>query len=161
MPSNRRRPAPAARRRPTGRPQRAAATATASRGPALTTRAALLGVVVSVLAVLLALPLKTYFSQHSSIASLERSQAAQQKRIAGLQATVQRYDDPAYVQAQARARLHYVLPGETDYVVVPKKAKAKPAAATHTTGLQQTVPGSSSRSPWWSRLWASTVSAGR
>ncbi|HVU72905.1 MAG TPA: septum formation initiator family protein, partial [Mycobacteriales bacterium] len=133
----------------------------APRGPALTTRAALLGVVVSVLAVLLALPLKTYFSQHSSISALERSQAAQQKRIAALQATVQRYDDPAYVQAQARARLHYVLPGETDYVIVPKKAKAKPVATSPATTPRQTVPGSSQLSPWWTRLWASSAQAGR
>jgi hypothetical protein len=118
-------------------------------------------VVVSALAVLLALPLKTYFSQHSSITALERAQAAQQKRIAGLQATVQRYDDPAYVQAQARARLHYVLPGETDYVIVPKKTTRKPSATTPATGPRQSVPGTSAHSPWWSRLWASTAQAGR
>ena len=58
-----------------------------------------------------------------------------------LQAQAQaRWQDPAYVEAQARERLHYVLPGETRYVVLgPDEAPAR-----RTTGDEPTGPGTPS-----------------
>src|SRR5690242_16190947 len=128
MAANQRRPAQPRRRRPVRHRVTVAATATPTgrRRTTLTTRAALLGLVLSTLIVLLALPLRTYFSQRGDIAHLVQQQAQQRQRIAQLQQQTQRFNDPGYVEEQARQRLHFVLPGETDYVLVTPKAKPKP-----------------------------------
>ena len=122
----------------------------------LTTRAAILACVVSALALLLAIPLKTYLGQHNQIDSLQQTQALQEKRIDALQKSVKQYDDPAYITQQARARLHLIAPGETDYVVVPSAAKAPPPAVRAAPAV--VVPGTSA-DPWWTRLWASAAQA--
>ena len=35
-----------------------------------------------------------------------------------LEAEIARWDDPAYIEAQARDRLYYVFPGDRSYLVV-------------------------------------------
>jgi cell division protein FtsB len=122
----------------------------------LTTRAAILACVVSALALLLAIPLKTYLGQHDQIDSLQQTQALQQKRIDALQKSVKQYNDPAYIVSQARARLHLIAPGETDYVVVPGAKKPAPPAVKAAPAV--VVPGTSA-DPWWTRLWASAAQA--
>ena len=52
--------------------------------------------------------------------------------MADLQAAEARWDDPAYVEAQARARLHFVRPGEVGYVVLTEEELASPET-TQTT----------------------------
>jgi len=124
----------------------------------LTTRAALLGVVVSALAVLLALPLRTYLAQHGQISALQARQVEQRHRIELLRRSVTRGQDPAVVQRQARERLHFTFPGQTDYVVVvPSRPPAPPPPTDPPTTV---VPVDPAR-PWWGSLWESTGAAAR
>lgn len=104
--------------------------------------------VVIVLLMILALPAKAYITQRSRIAELEQELAWHNQRIADLTATHERWSDPAYVEAQARARLRYVRVGQVGYVVLT--GADSPRAEITTTRPQARV---SSSGPWWSALW--------
>src|SRR5437764_5784843 len=97
-------------RRPPPRPQH-------RRRATLTARAAVLTVALASVALALALPFKIWVAQRGQINSMTAQIHAQQQRVAALKHEQQRWNDPAYVRAQARARLHYVMPGETAYIV--------------------------------------------
>src|SRR5690625_6013579 len=49
---------------------------------------------------------------------LEQEDEAAEEREAHLRAELARWEDPAYVAAQARERLAFVMPGETAYKVI-------------------------------------------
>ena len=73
----------------------------------------------------LALPLREYLAQRGRIEELRTRGDATQARIDELAAAQRRWSDPAYVTAQARQRLHFVMPGEVGYVVLgPEEAPA-------------------------------------
>ncbi|WUD74959.1 septum formation initiator family protein [Streptomyces sp. NBC_00510] len=113
----------------------------------LTGRAALLALVVCALVVALAYPMRQYVAQRSQIAD-QRKQAEQaRKRVDELREEKARWQDPEYVKAQARARLHYVLPGETAYTVVEPTG----AAAPEDSGARRS--DSAARRPWYANLW--------
>lgn len=61
--------------------------------------------------------LGTYLDQRQRIAALEHSVTVTQKQIDELKAERERWNDPAYITAQARQRLFYVKPGEVVYLV--------------------------------------------
>jgi hypothetical protein len=86
--------------------------------------------VVCVLSLSLAYPLREYLSQRHDIAALEAAVAKQQSDLAAGRAAYARWRDPAYVRAQAKARLHMVDPGERQYIVVQSNGTTalKPAA---------------------------------
>jgi len=118
----------------------------------------MLGLVISALALLIAVPLRTYLTQRSDIASTQVAQAAQRHRIALLQQQVYHDEDPTYVEQQARTRLQLVKPGETDYVVItPPKPKPMPAKVGRSTAL---VPASAGDQTWYGALWGSVTVAG-
>jgi len=77
----------------------------------------MLGLIVAALLVLAA-PLKTLVEQRQQIAQLEASLAEAQDAVDDLTEEVARWEDPAYIEAQARERLYYVLPGDVSYLVV-------------------------------------------
>ena len=90
----------------------------AARRTALTGRAAILAVVLAVLGLSVAYPLRQYLVQRAEINRLSRQVHEQQRRVVELQAERQRWDDPAYIKAQARERLHFCMPGQTCYVTI-------------------------------------------
>lgn len=90
----------------------------------LTSRSLVLGLVLVFLVTFLAPPLQQYFEQRAQINAVRADIAATRDRIDEARAELQRWRDPAYVKAQARARLHYVLPGETQYIVVDENGDA-------------------------------------
>ena len=61
--------------------------------------------------------LGTYLDQRQRIAALEHSVTVTQKQIDDLKAERARWNDPAYITAQARQRLFYVKPGEVVYLI--------------------------------------------
>jgi cell division protein FtsB len=117
------------------------------RAPGLTGRAAVLGLVVCALVLSLAYPAKEYLAQRGEISRLQEEQRQTQARVAALEERKRQLADPAYIRAQARERLHYVLPGETAYVVVP------PAGSPGSGGAAPDVPTVSEDGSWYGRLW--------
>lgn len=108
----------------------------------LTGRAALLALVVCTLVVALAYPIRQYVSQRAEIAGLERQREQARERVEQLRDLKARWQDDAYAEQRIRQRLHYVMPGETGYVVIDPDA-AKQSRA----GL-----GAAHR-PWYSNVW--------
>ncbi len=120
----------------------------------------LLGLLVLAV-VVLAPSLRTLVDQQQQIAALQRQVDAAQHDVDGAQAELDRWSDPAYIEAQARQRLMFVYPGETSYMVVAANTVAKPGgdpvitkdiqatsidwlggllAATYQAGLTQATP---------------------
>ena len=138
-------------------PVRRTAPAPASRRSGLTTRAAVLGLVLCALVVSAALPLREFLSQRGEIDAATARQAAQQARVAALDKQLQQLKDPAYLKAQARVRLHFVMPGETAYVVLSPPV---PVLATGTAALTGRA-ASGPEAPWYSQVWGSVKAADR
>lgn len=119
-------------------------------GLSTTRRAALVATVVCALAFTLAVPLRTYLSQQADMAEQERLQRELRREVAELKRRREELDDPAQVEAEARRRLGYVMPGETPYVVqLPEQS----ADAARDPG---TVPDGASGA-WYEQLWGSVT----
>ena len=86
----------------------------------LTSRAAILVLVLAVLAVSFASSLRAYLDQRSNIDAAEHEIAQRKADIADLKREKERWEDPSYVRQQARERFGYVARGETPFVVVDK-----------------------------------------
>jgi cell division protein FtsB len=108
----------------------------------LTGRAALLAIVVCTLVVALAYPIRQYVSQRAEIADLQRQKRQAAERVEQLRDLKARWRDDAYAEQRIRERLHYVLPGETGYIVV------EPGA----TRQSHTQRGAADRS-WFANMW--------
>ena len=121
----------------------------------LTGRAAMLALVVCMLAISLAYPLREYLSQRSDIGEHRAGVVAQEERVADLEDARDRWQDPAYIEAQARERLRYVMPGETAYIVL--EADEAPAP----DGVIARMPADEERRPWFADLWHSVEAAGK
>ncbi|MDQ1689677.1 MAG: hypothetical protein QOK42_2652 [Frankiaceae bacterium] len=124
----------------------------------MTTRAAVLALVLCAVVVALAYPARQYIAQRAEIASLRAQEKAQQAAVAELRRQAARWDDPAYIKAQARERLHFVEPGETAYVVLTPPAP-KPVLTVPQPSGQSIVTVSGGT--WFGRLWGTVEVASR
>ncbi len=84
----------------------------------LSNRALIAGIVLFAIAVTLAPPLQHYFTQKAQINSLQNQLADNQVMLEKAAKELELWDDPEYIASQARARLHFVFPGERQYIVV-------------------------------------------
>ncbi|MEU9185280.1 septum formation initiator family protein [Streptomyces sp. NPDC048484] len=91
----------------------------------LTGRAALLALVLCSLVVALAYPIRQYVSQRAEVADLQREREQARERVEQLRDLKARWQDDAYAEQRIRERLHYVMPGETGYVVIDPDAAKK------------------------------------
>jgi cell division protein FtsB len=121
----------------------------------LTGRAAVLALVVCMLAISLAYPLREYLAQRGDIADVRAQVAEQEQRVADLEHQRSQWRKPAFVERQARERLHFVMPGETSYVVL------EPDEAPAPGGAVDAAPRRSQRSPWFTDMWRSVEVAGK
>jgi len=132
-----------------GRPETEAVGAAARRSP-LTGRAAVLALVVAALVLSSVVPLRAFFTQRADLAQLRAQTTQQEARVAALEATKQKWTDPAYVEAQARSRLHFVMPGEIGYVVLGRDEAPAPTTPKKVTPSNQA---------WFSKVWGSVKAA--
>ncbi|NHC24458.1 septum formation initiator family protein [Nocardioides sp. IC4_145] len=142
-----------------GRAARLAAGRTADappRRPRLTGRAAVLVLVLAVLAVSYASSMRAFLHQRSEIAELKAQIAERKAAIDDLEREKKRWQDPAFVQAQARARLGYVMQGETPFVVLRDgEPLTTGARLSDPDDLPQKAPEA-----WWVDAWESVELAG-
>ncbi|MFF8533219.1 septum formation initiator family protein [Streptomyces sp. SAS_267] len=108
----------------------------------LTGRAALLAMVLCSLIVALAYPMRQYVSQRAQIGDVERQREQARQRVEQLRDLKARWQDDAFAEQQIRQRLHYVMPGETGYVVIDPDA-AKQSRAERGTADR----------PWYTNVW--------
>jgi cell division protein FtsB len=116
----------------------------------VTGRAAVLLLVLGMLGVAYAWPLREYVRQRSELTDLRAATSKAQARVDALEAAKARWADPAYVEAQARGRLHYVMPGEVAFTVV------HPGQSTLVKTLPKTPPRVQA---WYDALWSSVQGA--
>src|SRR5690606_2718720 len=114
----------------------------------------MLALVVAGLLVLAA-PLKTLIEQRQQIAQLEQSLAEAQDAVDDLNEQVARWSDPAYIQAQARERLYYVLPGDVSYLVIGQE---EPTTGGESLPISDEIQ--TTRTDWIGGLLASVYTAG-
>ena len=141
-------------RRSTRRPARSAGAS--RRGPLFTGRAVLLGVLVLLLAMTLAGPVRQYVAGRQELAELAAEQDELTQRSADLQAQLDRQADPAYIAQQARERLTYVLPGDR-LVIVGDAGDAGSGAGDEVLPTPGT--GTSAPVPWYTGLLESVAAA--
>ncbi|WP_240641400.1 FtsB family cell division protein [Nocardioides ferulae] len=123
----------------------------------MTGRAAILLLVVAVLGVSYASSMRAYLEQRAHIVDLKEQIAERQAAIADLEREKDRWEDPAYVEAQARERFGYVMPGETAYVVLDEDGE--PLEAESQLNDPADVLGDEPEA-WWEDAWASVELAG-
>ncbi len=68
--------------------------------------------------VVLAPSLRVWVEQQQEIAALRAAVEQQQDELDELESERARWEDPHYVETQARQRLYYVKPGEFSYLVI-------------------------------------------
>ncbi len=78
---------------------------------------------LAVLVVSYASSLRAYLQQRAHIGDLKQQIAERQASIDDLEREKSRWDDDAFVRAQARERFGYLLPGETSYVVLDERGR--------------------------------------
>ena len=121
----------------------------------MTTRAAVLLGVLAVLAASYAFPVRAWLEQGGRLAEVTAERDALAAEVEELEGLRDLWDDPAYVRAQARERLNYVLPGEVGLVVLGTESTPPEEP---TTG--PVVPALSNDRPWWSTVVAAFQEVG-
>lgn len=164
-PSARRGPGRPSNRRPAGsakgvrRPQptaRIRATAADNRiGPRFTGRAIVLLSVVVLLVGSYTSALHAWWDQRSELTEKRAEIVQRREAIRELENTQRRYDDPAYIQQQARERFGWVMPGEVGYRVIGIDGKIQGELSAPTDLPEPTV------TRWYDVLWGSVEAAGR
>ncbi|MGC4962366.1 FtsB family cell division protein [Gordonia sp. DT101] len=112
-------------------------------------RAIILALVISVVALTLAMPVRTYFSQRAEFDQLRAGNDSLRSQVTDYQQKVNEQGDPAYIEAKARERLQFVRPGEKALVMMYPGDDARIAA--------QKKAEERARNPWYGNLWESVA----
>ncbi|MCH5642033.1 MULTISPECIES: septum formation initiator family protein [unclassified Gordonia (in: high G+C Gram-positive bacteria)] len=112
-------------------------------------RAVVLALVISIVALTLAMPMRTYFAQRSELRQLTAANVEKERELADYRQKVNEQEDPAYIEAKARSELLFVKPGETPLVMMYPGDEQRRAAAA--------AAEKRARAPWYGRLWDSVA----
>ncbi|MEE6179289.1 FtsB family cell division protein [Mycobacterium sp. 050134] len=116
-------------------------------------RAAVLAAVVCVLTLTIAGPVRTYFAQRTEMQQLSASEASLRRQISELEQKKSKLGDPAYIAAQARERLGFVMPGDIPFQVQLPPTAAVPSQPGSETGKP------AKNEPWYTALWHTVADA--
>ena len=103
----------------------------------VSTRLVVVLTIAAILSVMLVPSLYQWWQQERELAQIKAQVAEQQQKNADMQRQLDLWNDPDYISTQARERLGYVRPGETQYTVVdpgPQYQDSALAAAAASTG---------------------------
>ena len=117
-------------------------------------RALALSFILFFLALTLAPPIKHYFTQRAQISALHAQLVSDNKALDDARKELLLWQDPEYVKSQARERLHFVLPGERQYIVTGTDQNTENEPTTKVSA--SLVDGQ----PWYTRLIASISESG-
>jgi cell division protein FtsB len=99
-------------------------------------------------------PAKNYFTQRAQINALKSQLSADNSALQKAREELLLWRDPEYIKTQARERLHFVLPGERQYIVVEGE---NTEAQNGTTKIASALVDGQ---PWYARLIASISETG-
>lgn len=100
---------------------------------------------LAVVALTLAPSVRNYMTNRAEFEQITSSNQQLRDEISDYQKKVEQQNDPAYVEAQARERLHYVNPGEKAVVMMYPGDEARKAA--------QAREAERARNAWYGNLW--------
>ena len=110
--------------------------------------------IIFIFTLTLAPPIKNYFTQRAQINALKSQVASDRTALEKARAELSIWQDPNYVKSQARERLHFVMPGERQYIVTGTDVtKSQP----QTTQIAGQLPAGA---PWYTKLIASVTESG-
>ena len=107
--------------------------------------------VAFIFAITLAPPLQHYFAQRAQINSLRAQVNDSNSALEKAREELAKWNDPEYVATQARQRLHFVFPGERQYIVLDAP-KSEEEANDPVAPISTLIPNGL---PWYGRLIAS------
>ena len=113
-----------------------------------------LSAIFFILALTIAPPVKHYFTQRAQISALKAELAADNTALQKAREELLLWQDPEYIKSQARERLHFVLPGERQYIVTNGQTN------TSQNGSTKIASSLADGQPWYSRLIASISETG-
>ncbi len=108
------------------------------------------------LALFLAPPLKNYFTQRAQISALEAQLSSDYSALEAARKELMLWQDPNYIKSQARERLHFVMPGERQYIVT-----GGDESEDSNNGEINVVENLPEGQPWYTRMIASVTEAGK
>jgi len=111
--------------------------------------------VLAILAASYALPVRAWLDQRAQLEQVRTQRDELAAEVDALREARDLWDDPAYVRAQARERLNYVLPGEVGLVVLGTESTPEDEPVTGTI-----VPAVDDDQPWWSSIVAAFTEVG-
>ncbi|MDY1003284.1 septum formation initiator family protein [Curtobacterium sp. CFBP9011] len=152
---------PRVRRVPVAMPEGAAAEQPWYRSLHFSGFSLLMLAIIVLFVVVLAPSLRTLVQQQEQITGMQRQVAAQKADVAQKKHDLARWDDPAYIEAQARDRLLYVYPGEESYLVMgaEKGTTATPAPTTD-SGTPVSSSVQTPKVDWVQSMLSSVLQAG-
>jgi hypothetical protein len=119
-----------------------------------------LGVVVLAAFTLLFPTVRAYLGQRAELDSLAGQVEVAEQEEETLRHELDRWQDTAFVIAQARERLGYVMPGETAYRVIDPEVVSEPEPdGTEPTAGPTPLVGAGTK-PWYATVWESAEVAG-
>ena len=104
-----------------------------------------ISVTLFLLLLALAPPLQRYFSQRAQINATTARVHALQASVNQIQQELELWRDPNYVKSQARARLHFVLPGERQYLINTGNGYATSSGKSVASNIPSSLP-------WYTKL---------
>ena len=113
-----------------------------------------LSAILFLLALTIAPPVKHYFTQRAQISALKSQLAADNSALQKAREELMLWQDPEFVKAQARERLHFVLPGERQYIVI------NDSTTDTNNGTTKIASARTDGQPWYARLIASISETG-
>ncbi|MEG8037491.1 septum formation initiator family protein [Sphingomonas sp. LR61] len=116
--------------------------------------------IIVLFVVVLAPSLRTLIQQQEQIAQQQREVASQKADVTQKKKDVARWDDPAYIEAQARDRLLYVYPGEESYLVMGAEDRKAETTPTTDSGTPVSTKVQTPKVDWVQAMLSSVLQSG-
>ena len=112
-------------------------------------RALTLATILFLMALTIAPPIKNYFTQRAQISALKSQVESNNAALEQARKDLLMWRDPEFIKSQARERLHFVLPGERQYIVTDSEGQYTQESGTT---VANKIPDGQ---PWYARMIAS------
>ena len=112
-------------------------------------RALTLATILFAMALTIAPTIKHYFTQRAQISALKSQVESNNAALEQARKDLLMWRDPEYIKSQARERLHFVLPGERQYIVTDSNGQYTQESGTT---VANRIPDGQ---PWYARMIAS------
>ena len=112
-------------------------------------RALTLATILFLMALTIAPPIKHYFTQRAQISALKSQVESNNAALEQARKDLLLWRDPEFIKSQARERLHFILPGERQYIVTDSEGQYTQESGTT---IANKIPDGQ---PWYARMIAS------